>query len=93
MARAAAAATMPSAPPQIPAKMKIGMKMPRSARWLPAAPAVGEPLVHPAVDLLLDPVEEPRHELLVMARAELLPGGESGVELLLRLDIHARTMA
>ncbi len=74
--------------------MKIGMKMPRSAGWTCRARAAeGEPLVDPAVDLLLDAVEEPRHELVVVGRPQLLAGGEGRVQLLLGLGIHAGTMA
>ena len=53
----------------------------------------GHPLVDPPVDLLLDPVEEPRHELLVVAGPSSCAGGEGRLELLLGLGLHAGTMA
>ena len=64
----------------------IGMQTPSVARMEHRSAALaraerGNPLVDPAVDLLLDPVEEPRHEFLVMCRPQFLAGGERRLEL------------
>ena len=46
------------------------------------------PLVHPPVDLALDPVDEALGELVVVARPELGAGGERRLELALGLAFH-----
>ena len=76
-------------PPIPPATAMIGMQSARFAGWmtlsapLGAALAARDPLVDPPVDLLLDPVEEARDQLLVVRRAELLARGERRLQLLL----------
>ena len=52
----------------------------------------GDPLVDPPVDLLLDPVEEARDQLVVVGRAELPTRGDRRLQLVPRDRFHAGTV-
>ena len=90
---------MPVEPAKMPAMMKSGTKIAELDLEVPmlasaAHPAArGQLLVHPAVDLFLDPVEEALDQMLVVRRAELLPRGERRFQLLLGLRLHVRGLS